>query len=113
MISMGFEYLEHTADLKVRARGKTLEEAFLNAALGAINFITDIEDVRKVETRKIRVKSRRLTSLLYDFLEELLLASSTSLRGYSCERMLKMRFLTVEGFPRGSTSSSAWHRGTA
>ena len=67
-----FEYLDHTADLKVRAKGKTLEEAFENVALGAVNFITDVSKVRKKDEHKVSVRSKRLESLLYDFLEELL-----------------------------------------
>jgi SHS2 domain-containing protein len=74
---MKFEYLDHTADLKIRANGKTLEEAFENIALGGFNFLTDIEKVEKKEVRKISKTSFRLDSLLYDFLEELLFLVDT------------------------------------
>ncbi|MBN2142307.1 archease [Candidatus Woesearchaeota archaeon] len=69
---MGFEYLEHTADLKVKAWGNQLEKAFENAALGGMNFIVDIKKVEPKIKKKIMVRSKRLESLLYDFLEELL-----------------------------------------
>mgnify|MGYP006451174011 FL=1 len=36
-----YEFLEHTADEKFRAYGKTLEEAFINAALATAKIMTD------------------------------------------------------------------------
>ena len=67
-----YEYLEHTADLKVLARGKTLEEAFISAAKGGFDFMYDTDKVKHAVEKKISIKSKRIESLLYDFLEELL-----------------------------------------
>jgi len=67
-----YEYLEHTADLKVLAKGKTLEEAFINAAKGGFDFMYDTDKVKHAVEKKIIISSKRLESLLYDFLEELL-----------------------------------------
>ncbi len=36
-----FEFLEHTADVYIRAHGKTMEEAYENAALAMFETITD------------------------------------------------------------------------
>ena len=46
-----FEFLEHTADIKFRAFGKTLEEVFENSAL-AVSSIYSKE-------KKISLKSKR------------------------------------------------------
>jgi SHS2 domain-containing protein len=67
-----YEYIDHTADLKVKAYGKTLEEAFVNAAVGGFDFIYDTSKVSRKDERKVVVESKREESLLYDFLEELL-----------------------------------------
>jgi SHS2 domain-containing protein len=72
-----FEYLEHTADIKIRAFGQSVEEAFLNAALAATNFISDVSKIEKTVVKKINVSSSRLDTLLYDFLEELLVLIDT------------------------------------
>ncbi len=74
---MKYEYLKHTADLKVRAYGKTLEEAFANAAIGGFDFLTDTSKIKKKAEKKISIKSKRLEALLYDFLEELLFLLDT------------------------------------
>ncbi|NJL44491.1 MAG: archease [Nitrosarchaeum sp.] len=67
-----YEFLEHTADVKFRAYGATLSEAFANAARALFVVVTDVSRVRPVVTRTVKVSSARLRSLLYDFLEELI-----------------------------------------
>jgi len=75
---MKYEYLDHTADLKIRAYGKTLEEAFINTAIGAFNFLTDTSKVKKKIEKKINITANKIESLLYDFLEELLFMLDTT-----------------------------------
>ncbi|MBL7051575.1 MAG: archease [Nanoarchaeota archaeon] len=66
-----YEFLEHTADEKFRAYGKTLEEAFINAALATAKIMTD-DKVKPVIEKKIEIKVNTKQKLLYQFLEELL-----------------------------------------
>jgi SHS2 domain-containing protein len=74
MASQGkqYEYLEHTADIKFRAYGKTLEEAFENAALAMFNVIINTEKVSGDTAKEISLKSPDLESLLVDWLSELI-----------------------------------------
>jgi SHS2 domain-containing protein len=67
-----YEYLEHTADIKFRAYGKTLEEAFENAALAMFNVIINTEKVSGDTSREVFLKSPDLESLLVDWLSELI-----------------------------------------
>jgi SHS2 domain-containing protein len=69
---MDYKYLPHTADQKFQAFGKTLEEAFSNAAYAMINILTDTKKVKHIERKKIRIRAKKIESLLYDFLEEFL-----------------------------------------
>ena len=66
-----FEFLPHTADVKFRAYGKTLGEAFANAALATKAVMTEDTIKQKIE-KKITVQAGNKESLLYDFLEKLL-----------------------------------------
>ena len=68
---MKFEFLEHTADVKFRAYGKTLEEVFENSALAMINSQYSGK-IKKVIKKKIKVEGENVESLLYNFLEEVL-----------------------------------------
>jgi len=66
-----FEFLEHTADVKFQAWGKTLEEAFSNCAL-AISKTLCKEDIGRKKIYTIKAYGKDNESLLYKFLEELL-----------------------------------------
>ena len=71
-----YEYLEHTADVKFLAYGKTLEEVFENAALAMFNVMVDtgevLGEVLGEVARDVFLKSPDLESLLVDWLSELL-----------------------------------------
>eukprot|EP00182_Erythrolobus_australicus_P006595 CAMPEP_0185841598 /NCGR_PEP_ID=MMETSP1353-20130828/17977_1 /TAXON_ID=1077150 /ORGANISM="Erythrolobus australicus, Strain CCMP3124" /LENGTH=131 /DNA_ID=CAMNT_0028541079 /DNA_START=554 /DNA_END=946 /DNA_ORIENTATION=+ len=70
-----YEYLEHTADIKVHAWGPTLELAFCAAAIGMIGCITEVELIKidpAEEGKQITAAGHDLPSLLYSFLDEIL-----------------------------------------
>ncbi len=66
-----FKFLEHTADIKFQAFGKTLEKAFENSALAMFKAMSDDKIKSKIK-KKIKVQGKDYESLLYNFLEELL-----------------------------------------
>ncbi|MBR9683541.1 archease [Candidatus Woesearchaeota archaeon] len=68
-----YEFLPHTADTKFRAYGKTLEEAFTNAAYAMTDVITDHTKIKPTIEKNITVTSENEESLLYDFLEQFLI----------------------------------------
>jgi len=68
---MDYEYLEHTADIKFRAYGKSLGEVFSNSALALKNAMFDGKVKGKI-SKKILVKGKDNERLLFEFLEELL-----------------------------------------
>ncbi len=74
---MQYEYLEHTADVKIKAYGETLSKKFENTALAMFNVLTDISKVKQLKTLEINIESKKTKSLLYDFLEELLFKLDT------------------------------------
>jgi len=65
-----FEFLEHTADIKFRAFGKSIEEVFENSALAMFNSMSE-EKIKQNKKAKIKVSGKDYESLLYNFLEEL------------------------------------------
>lgn len=70
----GYRYLDHMTDLIVEAHGKTLTEAFLNAAIGTLNAMFDVEKVESKTSIKVVAQGHDLKSLLYDWIEKILLA---------------------------------------
>ena len=74
---MKFKFLEHRADAKFQAFGKTLEEAFANSALAMTSVMTDPIKIKSKIKHKISVESTDKKSLLYNFLEQLLILLDT------------------------------------
>lgn len=66
-----FEFLEHTADIKFRAFGKTIEEVFENSVLAIANIMYKGK-VKEKKKLKIKIKGKDPENLLYNFLEEFL-----------------------------------------
>ncbi len=69
----GFAHEEHTADVLVVGRGRTLEEAFEQAAIGVYEVITDTRSVRPEGRVDVDVTGIDLENLLYRWIEELLI----------------------------------------
>ncbi len=66
-----FKFLEHTADVKFQAYGKTVEEAFENSALALIEYVANGK-VKSEKKISFNVNGKDLESLMYNFLEEIL-----------------------------------------
>ncbi|MEM4521104.1 MAG: archease [Candidatus Bathyarchaeia archaeon] len=67
-----FDFLEHTADVYIAAYGKNLKEAFENAAFAMFETMTDTTDVKHECEDTIEVEGDDMESLLYNWLESLL-----------------------------------------
>ena len=78
-----FEFMEHTADVYVRAHGKTMEEAYENAALSMFETITDSDKVAAAQEDSLEVEAEDQYALLYNWLEALLVKSETEGMLYS------------------------------
>lgn len=72
-----YEFIEHTADIGVKAYGKNLDEIFENAAVGMFNIMTDTSRVESLGEYRIELVSPDVESLLVDWLTELLYLEET------------------------------------
>ncbi|MCX8180224.1 MAG: archease [Thermofilaceae archaeon] len=73
----GFRHLPHTADVLIEAWGRSLEEAFEYAALGVFEVMTDTTLVQPRVEVKVTAQGFDLESLLYDWIEQLLVLFDT------------------------------------
>lgn len=78
-----FQFLEHTADAYVAAYGRTLEEAFENAAYATFEVMTDVEKIKPKIEENVDVEGHDEQSLLYNWLEALLVRFDTADMLYS------------------------------
>ena len=72
MKSHKFEFLDHTADAKFRAYGRTVEEAFSHAAEALTSLMWDRDRVVDRAECKVLVEGRDIKQLLVRFLEEII-----------------------------------------
>lgn len=85
------EHFPHGADIGVRGRGKTLTDAFANAAVAMTAVITDPASVRGMEAVDIACDAPDMELLLVDWLNALIYEMAT-------RRMLFSRFeIAIEG----------------
>lgn len=70
--SYGFRFLEHMTDSEIEARGSSISEAFENAGRAVEDLMVDIDSIQPVETRNLKLSSKDLDSLLYDWIESLI-----------------------------------------
>jgi len=69
---MAFKFLPHTADVKIQAEGKSLEDAFRQSALALKEVMSDKTKIKAKIKREFSLVSENKESLLYDFLEQFL-----------------------------------------
>lgn len=71
-----YELINHTADVAIKAYGKTLSEAFENAAKGMFDIITNNSEIENIGQYDIELQADSLEQLLVDWLSELLFLNS-------------------------------------
>ncbi|MCK4776912.1 MAG: archease [Actinomycetia bacterium] len=67
-----FEIIEHTADIGLRAFGRTKKELFENMARGMFDILVDIKKVKPLVTEKVILSETDIEALLAGWLNELL-----------------------------------------
>jgi SHS2 domain-containing protein len=93
-----YQFLPHTADGKFQAFGRTLEEAFGNAALALASLMWDWSAVKPKDSVPVRLQGRDEEQLLVKFLDEVIYLKETQqfLLG-------RVEGLTITSGPKGLT----------
>jgi len=85
-----YEILEHKADLKIRAFGKTKEELFLNMMLGMQQSMKPAIESEEKTMREVKIKSLDFPALLVDFLNEVLYQNQVNKETYNAVNFFKL-----------------------
>jgi len=67
-----YETFDHTADIGIRAFGRTVEEVFVHAAEALFEVLTDLDSIGEMLTREVEIHGSDLEDLLVRLLGELL-----------------------------------------
>ena len=95
-----FKLIEHTADMGLKAYGKTLAGAFANAAYGMFSIIAELNRVKEVESRRVEINEKDMESLLFEWLNSLLYY-------FDVEGFIFKRFNILE-FGEGHLAAECW-----
>jgi len=69
---MKYKFLNHTADIKFQAFGKTTEQSFRNSFFAMKNLLIGRKKIKGKIKKEIKIFGMDLNNLLYNFLEEFL-----------------------------------------
>lgn len=78
-----YQFLEHTADMKIQVFGKDLQELFVNAALGMMEYVFGDLNAKVDKVEHIKISANDIESLLVEWLSEILYLTVTNKRIYS------------------------------
>jgi SHS2 domain-containing protein len=69
---MAYSYLDHEADMGIRAEGESVEEAFCEGAKAMFNVMADIKEVKAIKKVEVHCESDSIPKLFIEWLNELL-----------------------------------------
>ena len=109
-----FEHFDHTADLGLRVRARTLEELFAEAGRGLFQMIVlNLQDVEPRQEHRVELQSDSLEYLLFDWLDELLYAFESKrllLSQFQVEIDAEASPLKLKALCRGEVADPSRHR---
>jgi SHS2 domain-containing protein len=100
----GYRFLDHMTDAIIEAYGSTLEEAFEYAAKALCDTMIDLKTVRGEREIKLSAKGNDLYSLLFDWLDKvmlLLVADRIAMSQFSVKIKQHNSDYLLEGITRG------------
>jgi SHS2 domain-containing protein len=68
----GYEFLDHTADVGLRATGGSLTELFVHCAQGLVELVAEDSVIEPTEVRSVSLRAESVEPLLQAWLTELL-----------------------------------------
>ena len=81
-----YEVMDHTADIGIVAFGRSLAEAFSNAAYAMFDILTDADSIKETDSFDLQISASNVEELLVVWLDELLYR-------YETERFVCKRFV--------------------
>lgn len=71
MNKLGFDFIEHAADIKIRMHGLRVEQVFVEAAHAFYSYVSKGKRIQKDMRKEFTLEGEDYQELLYAFLDEL------------------------------------------
>ena len=105
---MAYEYFEHLADVGIVGRGRSLEEAFAEAAKAMFNLMVNIEAVRPIKAVEVGCEAENEEELFVEWLNALLAVASINNMVFS-QFEVRIENLDLVGLARGEALDPERH----
>ncbi len=101
---MPYKFFKHTADVRLKVEAETIEKLFTDAFQGMMEFIKpeNFSEAEELNTREIKLDSYDQTTLLIDFLNEVLYNSHTFKELYTSIKIIRLTDNHIEAVIRGN-----------
>lgn len=99
-MDVGYELVDHTADIGLRVWGPTAEEVFEEAGRALFSLVCDPQDIAELETVDVEIDGEGMDLLLVAWLNELLAifeARRMVLSGFEVQRLEEQRLVARVG----------------
>ena len=93
---MKYRYLPHTADVKFEVFAHSLEETFQNCLLAVTNLMIEDKKIKPKLKRKIKIKAKKIESLIFDFVNEIIYF--VDVYGLLSKRITSLKIEEKDGF---------------
>ena len=93
---IGYEYLDHPADIQIHAWGRTLSDTYEQAAIAMFGVMTELTTVEHLQEQNVEASGHDLESLLYNFLDECLFVFSAD--SFLCACMVNITEFDEQNF---------------
>jgi SHS2 domain-containing protein len=103
------EFIEHTADLGLKAYGASVEELFVHAAEGFFDALISLKHVEEKEERVIEVEAEALDDLIVTWLSELLYLFDTEKLVFKRFKVNRLKDNQLEAIAWGEVLDPARH----
>jgi len=107
---MPFEYFEHEADVGIVGIGKTLEEAFEEAAKAMFNVEVDIEKVECKEKVEVECSADNIEELFIEWLNSLLAEADMRNMVFSEFEIVELSEHYLKGYAYGEKLDAEKHK---
>jgi len=104
-----FEILEHTADVGIRAYGRSLPELYSNAARALLDIMVRTRDVRPAVSLDVHVAGRDRVELLVAWLHEIIFRFETTGLVFGDAEVRRIEDGSLDGVLRGEPLDSRRH----
>ena len=107
---MSYEYFEHKADIGIIGYGKTVSEAFEQAALAMFEIMVETADIIPIDSLEVEVQGNNLEELFMEWLSELIFLKDVEYKMFNRFEVKIINKNKLQAIIQGETIEPSRHK---